>query len=108
MCRALKVLCVAPDRETLAALKRATVSADWELAPGATDEESATRQLHEERPHIVVVVGDFDGFVRRALDAYPSLRVISDHPLDGATVVVSDLGEVRDAVLGRSRPGPVL
>jgi len=108
MCRALKVLCVAPDRETLAALKRATVSADWELTAGATDEEAAMRQLHEDRPHIAVVVGAFEGFVRRALDAYPSLRVIADRGLEGATVVVSALDEVRDAVLGRSRPGPVV
>jgi hypothetical protein len=107
MCRALKVMCVAPDAETLAALKRAAVSADWELAPGATDEEAATRQLYEERPHVLVVTGGFDAFVRRALDASPSLRVIADHPLEGAAAVVSSLDEVRDAVLGRSRPGPI-
>ena len=108
MCRALTVLCVAPDRDSLAALKRATVSADWELAAGATDEGSAIRQLHEERPHVLVVSGDFEAFVRRALDAFPSLRVIADRGIDGAAVVVSSLDEVRDAVLGRSRPGPVL
>ena len=108
MCRALKVLCVAPDRETLATLKRAAVSADWELTAGATDEETAMRQLHEERPHILVVVGGFEGFVRRALDAFPGLRVIADRGLEGATVVVAGLDEVRDAVLGRPRPGPVV
>ena len=108
MCRALKVLCVAPDRETLAELKRATVSADWELTAGATDEETATRQLHEERPHIVVVFGGFEPFVRRALDAFPSLRVIADREVEGATAVVTSLEEVRDAVVGRSRPGPIL
>ena len=108
MCRALKVLCVAPDRETLASLKRAAVSADWELTPGATDEEAAMRQLHEERPHIAVVLGGFEGFVRRALDAFPSLRVVADRELDGAAAVVSDLDEVRGVVLGRPRPGPVV
>ena len=108
MCRALKVLCVAPDRETLATLKRAVVSADWELTPGAIDEEAATRQLHEERPHVVVVLGGFEGFVRRALDAFPNLRVIADRALDGATAVVSDVEEVRGAVLGRSRSGPIV
>lgn len=39
MCRALKVLCVTEDPEGLAALKRAAVSADWELAPGAAREQ---------------------------------------------------------------------
>ena len=107
MCRALKVLCVAPDRETLAALKRATVSADWELAPGATDEASALAQLHEERPHILVVTGDAGDLVRRALDAIPNLRVIADRGYPGVAVVVATLDEVRDAVLGRSRNGPV-
>ena len=41
MCRALKVLCVASDAEALAALNRASVSADWELAPGETSEAEA-------------------------------------------------------------------
>jgi hypothetical protein len=46
VCRALKVLCVAEDPAALAELKRATVSAEWELAPGATTEQEAIRQLH--------------------------------------------------------------
>lgn len=108
MCRALKVLCVAPDRESLAALKRAAVSAEWELVPGATDEDAAMRQLHEERPHILVVSGDFEAFVRRALDALPVLRVIADRDTPGASVVVSTLDEVRDAILGRPRHGPIV
>lgn len=108
MCRALKVLCVAPDVETLAVLKRAAVSADWELAAGAIDEERALAQLHEERPHVVVVFGGvFDGFVRRVLEAYPAVRVVADHDVGGAAVVVAGLDDVRDAVLGRSRPGPI-
>jgi len=108
MCRALTVLCVAPDREALVALKRAAVSADWELARGATGDADAMRQLHEERPHVLVVAGAFEDLVRRALDAYPGLRVIADRDIPGANVVVSSLDEVRPAVLGRPRPGPVL
>ena len=108
MCRALTVLCVAPDREALVALKRAAVSADWELAPGATDDADAMRQLHEERPHVLVAVGGFEDLVRRALDAYPGLRVIVDRETPGVSVVVTRLDEVRAAVLGRPRPGPVV
>jgi len=107
VCRALKVLCVAPDPAALLELKRATVSADWELTPGATTEADALTQLHETHPHIAVVFGPFDGFVRRALDAAPALRVVADRPVDGVTTVVGGLDEVRDAVLGRPRPGPV-
>lgn len=107
MCRALKVLCVAEDPDALAALKRAAVSAEWELTPGATDPEEAVRQLHEERPHVVVVFGAFGGFVAQAIEAYPALRVVADRDVPGAGAVVGSLEEVRSTVLGRSRPGPV-
>jgi hypothetical protein len=105
MCRALKVLCVAPDRESLAALKRAAVSADWELTPGATDEEAALRRLDEERPHVVAVVGPFEGFVAQARRRLPYLRIVTDRAVDGADAVVADLSEVRDGIKGLPRPG---
>ena len=105
MCRALKVLCVAETPQALAELKRAAVSADWELAPGATSEAEALRQLHEEHPHVAVVFGDLGGFVTRALEAVPYLRVIADRDLPGASVVATSLGEVRGAVKGQPRPG---
>jgi len=107
MCRALKVLCVAEDSAALAELKRAAVSAEWELAPGATAPDEAIRQLHEERPHVVVAFGAFEGFVARALEAYPALRVVTDRDMPGAGAIVGSLEEVRSAVSGRSRPGPV-
>jgi hypothetical protein len=103
MCRALKVLCVAPDAAALDELRRATVSADWELAPGATSEEDALARLHEERPHVLVVFGAFPGLVERALEAYPFLRVIADRDAPGATVVGS-VQEVRGAVKGSGGP----
>ena len=105
MCRALTVLCLATDEDALGALKRATVSADWELAPGATTEEEATRQLHERRPQVLVAFGDFGPFVARALEAYPYLRVVADRELAGASAIASSLEEVRDAIRGRGRPG---
>jgi hypothetical protein len=109
MCRALKVLCAAPDREGLMALKRATVSADWELTSGATDEASALAQLEAEHPHVVVVTGDLDGFVRRVRERYPFLRIVTDHPVPEATAVVAGLDGVRAAVRGLPRPaGPVV
>jgi len=51
-----------------------------------------------------VVFGPFPRLVERALEAYPSLRVISDRDIPGAVAVASS-EEIRDAV---KRPdGPV-
>jgi hypothetical protein len=105
MCRALKVLCVASDAEALAALKRATVSAEWELAPGATTEADALQQLREERPHLVVAFGDLGHFVAKAREAFPSLRIVTDRDLPGATAVATSLDEVRGALKELPRPG---
>lgn len=109
MCRALKVLCVTEDAQALAALKRATVSAEWELAPGATTEEEALAQLERERPHMVVAFGDLAGFVASARRMYPALRIVTDRDLPGATVVAASLDEVWGALRALPRPGgPVL
>ncbi len=105
MCRALKVLCVAPDGDALASLKRAAVTAEWELSPGATTEEEALAQLESERPHVLVVFGDFAGFVGKAREVYPFIRIVADRDVPGATVVAASMEEVRDAVKGLPRPG---
>lgn len=108
MCRALKVLCVAPDHDRLTQLKRAAVSADWELAPGAIDEDAALEQLDAEHPHVVVVTGGLEGLVRRARERYPFLRIVADFDAPEVTAVVGGLDDVRAAVKGLPRPaGPV-
>ena len=103
----MKVLCVAETATALAELKRAAVSAEWELTPGSTDEAVALAQVHEERPHVLVLFGPFGGLARAALDAYPSIRIVTDRSLPVPSLVVSGLGEVRAAVLGRPASGPV-
>jgi hypothetical protein len=105
VCRALKVLCVARDPDSLEGLRRATVSSEWELVPGAVGEAEGLARLHEARPHVVVVAGPLEAFVARALEAYPGLRIVTDREVAGATSVVSSPSEIRDAVLGRARPG---
>jgi hypothetical protein len=105
MCRALKVLCVATDDESLRALKRAAVSADWELTAGATTLPDAIAQLEGDRPHVLVAFGPFEELVASAHARSPSLRVVSDRDLPGTDASVTSLDEVRDAILGRSRPG---
>jgi hypothetical protein len=105
MCRALVVLCVADDPASLAALKRATVSAEWELAPGATDLRSALDQVDAERPHVLVAFGEHQELVSLVIDRFPSMRVVTDRDTPGATAVATSLEEVRGLVLGLPRPG---
>ena len=105
MCRALKVLCVAPDGDALAALKRAAVSAAWELTPGATTEDAALAQLEFERPHVLVVFGDFAGLVGKAREAFPFMRIVADRAVPGANAIAASMEEIRDAVKGLPRPG---
>ena len=45
MCRALKIMCAAPDPDSLRILKGATVSVSWELVGGATTAEQLVKQL---------------------------------------------------------------
>jgi hypothetical protein len=105
MCRALKVLCVAVDQPSLVALKNATVSALWELTPGATDEPDAVGQLDSERPHVLVAFGPFERLVALARERFPGLRIVSDRDTPGASAVATSLEEVRGLVKGIPRPG---
>jgi hypothetical protein len=107
MCRALKVLCVAEDAAALSALKGAATSAEWELSPGATDQAAALRQLRDDRPHVLVVRGAFETLVETAVAELPALLVVADREMTGVGVVVGSIEDVRDAILGRPRPGPV-
>lgn len=105
MCRALVVLCVAHDREALVALKASTVSAEWELTPGATDLRSALDQVDADRPHVMVAFGDHVELVGIVRARFPSMRIVTDRDMPGATVVATSLDEVRGLVLGLPRPG---
>ena len=105
MCRALKVLCVASDRQALMDLKRAAVSAEWELAPGAITEADALAQLESERPDVLVLFGEFEELVSRVREGRPTIRIVCDRELPGATVVVERPEEIRDAVRALPSPG---
>jgi len=105
VCRALVVLCVADDREALVALKASTVSAEWELAPGAIDLRSTLDQIDADRPHVMVVFGDHIELVGIVRERFPSMRIVTDRDTPGATVVATSLDEVRGLVLGLPRPG---
>jgi hypothetical protein len=105
VCRALKVLCVASDRESLEELKRAVVSAEWELAAGATNEADAIGQIDSERPHILVAFGPYERLVALVGERFPGMRVVTDRDTPGATEVATSLGEVRGLLKASPRPG---
>jgi hypothetical protein len=105
MCRALKVLCVAADPDSLAALKNAAVSAEWELVGGATNEADAVGQIDAERPHILVVFGPYERLVGLARERFPAIRIVADRDLPGATVVATSMNEIRGLMKSAPRPG---
>ena len=105
MCRALRVLCVAQDPASLAELRRAAVSAEWELASGATTESDAIGLIDAERPHTLVVFGPYERLVALARERFPAMRIVADRDLPGATVVANSLEEVRGLVKELPRPG---
>jgi len=111
VCRALLVVCVAPDRASLGALKRATVATEWELTPGATSAEDAIAQIGDRSAHVAVVTGEFAAeVVAQIRERWPWMRVVAvdAEPVEGATEVVASLDQVRAAVKGlRPRGGPV-
>ncbi|MDH5312737.1 MAG: hypothetical protein OEW66_02690 [Actinomycetota bacterium] len=96
---------MATDEAALAALKAASVSADWELAPGATDVRSVLDQIDSERPHVLVIFGEHEELITIVRARSPSIRIVSDRDAPGATVVATSLDEVRGLVLGLPRPG---
>jgi len=101
MCRALTVLCAAPGRTALEELKRAAVSASWELVGGAESADELLRQLNDPGADVVVVDASLPGLdlaeIRRVR---PGARVLALGPLPGADDEAPDLGAVREAILG--------
>ncbi|SRR6266508_282393 len=106
MCRALRVLCGAANRERLAELKRASVGAHWELVGGATSLEELHKQIGEFEPDVVIVdAGLGHGAVQGLRLLGRTVRLVSLGSLPGADAEVSELGDIRSAVLGLPRPG---
>jgi hypothetical protein len=109
VCRAVKVLCVAADDDQLRALRRLTTTAEWELAPGATNETHALALIDSERPHAMVVFGDFERLVSLARDRFPAMRIVTDRDTPGANAVAASLEDVREVLRSLGHPGgPIL
>ena len=105
VCRAVKVLCVAPDDEGLGALRRATTAAEWELTPGATNETDALGLIDAERPHAMVVFGSYETLVSLVRGRFPAMRIVTDRDAPGTSAVASSPDEVREILRSLARPG---
>ena len=109
MCRAVKVLCVADDEESLRALRFATTAAEWELTPGATTEMDALGVIDAERPHALVAFGDHERLVALARERFPAMRIVTDRDAPGASAVARSRDDVREVLRSLAHPGgPIL
>jgi hypothetical protein len=109
VCRAVKVLCVATDDDALRTLRMATTASEWELTPGATDETGALGLIDSERPHAMVVFGDFERLVSLVRDRFPAMRIVTDRDTPGANGVAASPDDVREVLRSLGRPGgPIL
>jgi orotidine-5'-phosphate decarboxylase len=106
MCRALRVLCAAGNRERLVELKRASVGVEWELTGGATSLEELAAQVADLRPDVVVVDAALGPqAVTGAREAKPGVRVVGVGSLPEVDEEAGSLDQVRSAILGLPRPG---
>jgi DNA-binding NarL/FixJ family response regulator len=101
MCRALKVLCAAPNPARLLELKRAAVSAQWELSGGATALDELVNQADGSAPDVVVIdIGLGSDAAVRLRERRPAARIISvGGPMDGADAW-AEIDALRQTIMG--------
>lgn len=106
MCRSMRVLCAARGPDRMRALKRATVSASWELVGGVADGADLRAQLTSWRPDVVVLQDMGEDAVALVRSTLPLARIVSvGVAVPGADAWAGTEDVVRDAVLGLPRPG---
>jgi DNA-binding NarL/FixJ family response regulator len=100
MCRALRVLCAAPDPDRLTELKRAAVSAVWELTGGARSLDELEEQLADLDPDVVVLDDRMPpDAVRRIREVRSRVRVIGVGNVSGADASAISPDGIREAIL---------
>lgn len=105
MCYALRIVVAAAERERRLALRRAVVTADWEVVSEAADAEGASRETVERRGRILVLDASAAGpdpaaLIRRLKAVSPLVLVVGVGEVPGAdaTVPADDLTQLRGAV----------
>jgi DNA-binding NarL/FixJ family response regulator len=105
MCTAVRIVVAAADRERRLALRRAAVTAEWEVVGEAADAEAAYTEAVERRARFLVLDPSAAGprpaaLVRRLKSTSPNAFVVGLGELEGsdATVPADALDGLRDAI----------
>jgi DNA-binding NarL/FixJ family response regulator len=105
MCTAVRVVVAAAERERRLALRRATVTAEWEVVGEAADAAGAYSEAIERRGRFLVIEADLAGggweaLLRRLRSISPNLLVVGVGEVAGADASVPGdrLGDLRAAM----------
>jgi DNA-binding NarL/FixJ family response regulator len=105
MCTAVRVVVAAAERERRLALRRATVTAEWEVVGEAADAAGAYGEAVERRARFLVVEADLAGdgwapLLRRLRSVSPNLLVVGVGEVAGAdaSVAAGGLDDLRPAM----------
>jgi DNA-binding NarL/FixJ family response regulator len=105
MCTAVRIVVAAAERERRLELRRAAVTAEWEVVGEATDAEGAYAEAVERRARFLVLDASAAGprpevLVRRLRSTSPNAFVVGVGGVPGVDVSVDAdaLGGLRDAM----------
>ncbi len=94
MCSAVRVVVAAVERERRLALRRATVTAEWEVVGESSDAADAYGEAVERRARFLVVEADLAGdgwqaLLRRLRSVSPNVLVVGVGEVAGADACVA-------------------
>ncbi len=105
MCTAVRIVVAAAERERRLELRRAAVTAEWEVVGEAAEPEAAYREAVERRARFLVLDASAAGprpasIARRVKSTNPNALVIGVGEVAGmdATLSSADLGRLRDVM----------
>jgi DNA-binding NarL/FixJ family response regulator len=105
MCTAVRIVVAAADRQRRLELRRAAVTAEWEVVGEAADADAAYTEAVERRANFLVLDASGAGprpeaLVRRLKSTSPNLLVVGVGPVAGsdATVPADALEGLRDTM----------